>query len=209
MSLAGGLLLVVAAYFLGAVPWGVVLGRVFAGTDLRKFGSQSTGATNAYRVLGGKFSVAVLVLDIAKGMIPVLIARWLDVSWWFVAAAAVAAVIGHCFSVFIGFTGGKGMATSGGAIIGMVPWVLIVFPVMLVIVWRTRYVSLASLTGTALAAVLLIIAAIAGWEPVQAAIGCCAVAVIVFDRHRGNIERLRNGTERKFGRRETPADVPS
>jgi glycerol-3-phosphate acyltransferase PlsY len=205
LNVIGAAAIVAAAYLAGAIPCGVVLGRLFAGTDLREFGSKSTGATNAYRVLGGKFSAAVLVLDILKGAAPVIVARWLDLNWWVIGAAGVAAVAGHCWSVFIGFSGGKGMATSGGAIGAMAPWVLLVFPIMLLIVWRTRYVSLASLTGTALAALLLVIAAIAGWEPAAAAVACCAVAAIVFERHRGNIERLRNGTERKFGRKEAPA----
>jgi glycerol-3-phosphate acyltransferase PlsY len=203
LSILGSVLLVAAAYVAGAIPWGVVLGRIFANTDLREHGSQSTGTTNAYRVLGWQFSAAVFVLDFAKGLIPVLAARWLDMDWWVVGAVAVAAVVGHCWSIFIGFTGGKGMATGGGALAAMVPWVLIVLPVMVLIVWATRYVSLASLAGTALAVVIAVIAAVTGREPIAVAFACAAVGAIIFIRHQSNIERLRAGNERRLGRRST------
>jgi glycerol-3-phosphate acyltransferase PlsY len=205
MSTIGGIFLVGMAYGLGAVPWGVVLGRIFAGTDLREHGSQSTGATNAYRVLGGRYSAAVFVLDFLKGMIPVLVGRWLDLSWWFIALAAFAAVAGHCWSIFIGFSGGKGMATGAGAIIAMTPWALLALPVMIVIVWLTRYVSLASLTGTAIATVLVGALAVTDREPAAAAFACIAIAAVIFQRHKGNIERLLNGSERRLTRRRSPA----
>jgi glycerol-3-phosphate acyltransferase PlsY len=203
LTILGPVLLIVAAYFAGAIPWGVVLGRIFANTDLREHGSQSTGTTNAYRVLGWRFSAAVFVLDFAKGLIPVLVARWLDLDWWVVGAVAVATVVGHCWSIFIGFTGGKGMATGGGALAAMVPWVLIVLPIMVLIVWATRYVSLASLAGTALAVVIAVIAAVTGREPTAVAFACAAVGAIIFIRHQSNIERLRAGNERRLGRRST------
>jgi glycerol-3-phosphate acyltransferase PlsY len=174
---------------------------MFAGTDLREHGSQSTGATNAYRVLGWQFSVAVFVLDFTKGLAPVLIARWLDADWWVIAAVAVATVVGHCWSTFIGFSGGKGMATGGGALIGMMPWILLVLPVMVVIVLVTRYMSLASLTGTALAVLLAVLAAATDREPAAAAVACAVVAAIIFLRHQGNIERLLAGNERRLSRR--------
>lgn len=201
MSILGPLLLIAAAYAAGAIPWGVVLGRVFAGTDLRDHGSQSTGTTNAYRVLGWQFSAAVFMLDFAKGLVPVLIARWLDMDWWVVGVIAVATVVGHCWSVFIGFTGGKGMATGGGALAAMLPWVLLVLPVMVLIVWATRYVSLASLAGTALAVAFAVVAAATGREPYAVAVACAAVGAIIFVRHQSNIERLRAGSERRLGRR--------
>lgn len=201
LTFFAGTALVVIAYSLGAVPWGVVLGRLFAGKDLRDFGSQSTGATNAYRVLGWKFSAGVFALDFFKGLVPVLIARWMDVGWWFVGAVGFAAVVGHCWSAFIKFGGGKGMATGAGAIAGMVPWVLLVLPVMALIVWATRYVSLASLAGTALATGMVAFFAIEGREPAQAAIATLGVAAVIYIRHYGNIGRLIHGNERRLSRR--------
>jgi glycerol-3-phosphate acyltransferase PlsY len=142
LSILGSVLLVAAAYVAGAIPWGVVLGRIFANTDLREHGSQSTGTTNAYRVLGWQFSAAVFVLDFAKGLIPVLAARWLDMDWWVVGAVAVEAVIA-------------------------------------------------------------VIAAVTGREPIAVAFACAAVGAIIFIRHQSNIERLRAGNERRLGRRST------
>jgi acyl phosphate:glycerol-3-phosphate acyltransferase len=196
-----GVTLVVAAYALGAVPWGVVLGKLFAGKDLRDFGSNSTGATNAYRVLGWKFSAGVFALDFCKGLVPVLLARWMDVGWWFVGAVGFASVVGHCWSAFIKFGGGKGMATGAGAIAGMVPWVLLVLPVMVLIVWATRYVSLASLAGTALATGMVALFAVTGKEPSQAAIATLGVAAVIYIRHYSNIGRLIHGNERRLSRR--------
>jgi acyl phosphate:glycerol-3-phosphate acyltransferase len=200
MSVAGGLLLVAVSYFAGAIPWGVVLGKLFSDTDLREHGSKSTGATNAYRVLGWQISVSVLVLDFVKGFLPVVLARWLDAPSWVVGSVAVAAVVGHCWSVFIGFGGGKGVATGSGALVAMFPIVLVVLPVMVIVVATTRFVSLASIVGSILAAVLAVILVIAGEQPAAIGIASVAIAAIIVYRHRSNIERLRNGTERRFAR---------
>src|SRR5262245_41179497 len=107
--------MVIFGFALGAIPWGVVLGRILHRTDLRDHGSGNIGTTNAYRVLGWRFSVAVMVLDILKGAIPVLLAERLGGGEWLQAFVAVAAVAGHCWSPFIGFRGGKGVATTAGA----------------------------------------------------------------------------------------------
>jgi len=208
METFGAIVLLAGAYAVGAIPWGVVIGRQFASTDLRKHGSKSTGTTNAYRVLGWRVSVAVLVLDMLKGAVPVLVARWVDANWWIVAAVGVATVIGHCWSPFIRFDGGKGMATGAGAIAAMVPWVLLVFPLMVLIVAVTRYVSLASMVGTAIAAVGLVVAAFMGWAPIEAAIACVAVLAIILLRHQGNIQRLLEGKERRLTRRSRQIETP-
>jgi glycerol-3-phosphate acyltransferase PlsY len=194
-----GILLVTGAYAAGALPWGVVLGRWWVGVDLRHRGSGATGATNALRVLGWRISLAVLALDFAKGLLPVLIGRWLGVSWWVIAAAGLASVLGHCWSPFIRFTGGKGVATGAGAAIGLVPWVLLVLPVMVAIVAITRYMSLASLAGYGIASLAVLTSAVIGdtpWPTFAMVLGMTAVVVY---RHRGNIHRLLNGTERRVG----------
>lgn len=196
-----GIALVFASYLLGAVPWGVVLGRLTNGVDLRKFGSGATGTTNALRVLGWRISVAVFALDFFKGLIPVVIARWLGLDYWLIAAVAVAAVAGHCWSPFIKFSGGKGMATGGGAAIGMFPWLLLLGLVTILVTWLTRYVSLASITTAAGSVAITLVAAWIGDLPWQAALGTAVIATIIVGKHHGNIQRLIKGTERRFGER--------
>ena len=204
MNSLAGIALIIAAYLLGAIPWGVVLGRVFAGVDVRQFGSKSTGATNALRVLGKKFSIAVLVLDMAKGVLPVVIGRSFGPPEWAIGLAAIAAVVGHCWSPYIGFSGGKGVATGGGAAVSLFPWLLLLFPLMIVIVLVTRYVSLASLVASACGLIAAIVAACLGYLPWWWAFGVSVIALIITDRHRDNISRLLSHTENKFGARVNP-----
>ena len=194
-----GLLLIAVAYASGAVPWGFVFGRVFRNIDIRRHGSGSTGATNTMRVLGWQFSVAVFVLDFLKGFIPVLLARQLGLHDWWIGAIAVAAVAGHCWSPFLSFRGGKGMATGAGAAAAIIPWVLLVFPLMVVIVLLTRYVSLASLVGSSTVTVILIILALFAIVPWNETLAITAITTIIIAQHHTNIRRLLRGTERRFG----------
>ena len=194
-----------AAWLSGAIPWGVVLGRVFVGVDVRQYGSKSTGATNALRVLGRKFSIAVLIMDMLKGVVPVLIGRSLGLPDWAIAFAAVASVVGHCWSPYIGFTGGKGVATGGGAGIALYPWLLVLFPVVVVIVLVTRYVSLASIVAVLLASVTAIISASTGHLPWSWAGAVVVMTAVIVERHKSNISRLLSKTENKFGARVTPS----
>lgn len=193
------LLLLVLAYASGAVPWGVVLGRLFSRVDLSKHGSGGTGATNAFRVLGWRISIAVFLCDFFKGFVPVLLARWLGINAWAVTLVGIATVVGHCWSPLIGFRGGKGMATGAGAAAGMFPFVLLVFPLMVLIVILTRYVSLASIIGSITVSAVLVVLGIlqlVSWNVIAAVVGITAIIVA---QHRGNIRRLLNGTERRFG----------
>jgi acyl phosphate:glycerol-3-phosphate acyltransferase len=194
-----GIVLVLASFALGAVPWGFLAGKAAGGVDLRSVGSGGTGATNVLRTLGPRVSAVVLVLDFAKGVIPVVLAKSFDFAPAWVGVAAVAAVAGHCWSPFIGFKGGKGVATSAGAAVALFPPVLVVLPVMAAIVWVTRYVSLGSLVAVGLAALLAVGFALAGRLDFSAAIAIVAMAAIIFIRHDGNIRRLLSGTERRIG----------
>jgi len=198
VNAAAAVPLILGAYFLGGVPWGVVLGRLFKGVDVRSYGSGAIGATNTHRVLGWKFSVAVFALDFLKGLLPVLLARWLDAPGWVVGGVAVASVAGHCWSPFIGFKGGKGMATGGGAAVGLLPWLFFLLFPMIAIVALTRYVSLASIAAAFLGAALVAAYAIWGSFPEWWAAGVAVVSAIIVLQHRGNIRRLLRGTERKF-----------
>ena len=202
----GAGLTVLAGYLLGSVPVGLLVGRLVGGVDLRDYGSRRTGATNATRTLGAGWGALVLLLDLAKGVAAVLLARTLfdgDASGWVVAAAGLAAVAGHNWSVFIRFTGGRGVATTGGGLLALSPLAVVaVVPLMLAIGWRTRYVSLASLAGAAGAALMtgaLALADIGSWP----AFGYALLAgTLVFASHGDNIVRLRAGTERRIGERE-------
>lgn len=198
MGPAGSLLLIAGAYLAGAVPWGPVFGKL-RGIDIRKHGSGGTGATNTLRLLGWKVALMVFLLDFAKGLLPVLLARALDAPDWATAAVAVATVTGHCWSPFIGFSGGKGMATGGGAAVGVAWWLVLLFVPMIGIVALTRYVSLASLVATVIGPAIMIVLAARGDMPWAWAIGVMVISAIIAYQHRTNISRLLNGTERKFG----------
>ena len=192
-------LLVGAAYAAGALPWGYLLGRLFGNVDIRKHGSGGTGATNALRLLGWRISLAVFVLDVLKGFLPVVAARWLDLDDGWIAAIAVAAVVGHCWSPFIGFRGGKGMATGTGAAAAMYPPVLLATPVILAIVWLTRYVSLGSLLGSLIVSAAMIGLGVVGLVRWSITLGVIAMTAIIVYQHQANIRRLLSGTERRIG----------
>ncbi len=201
------LLLVAGAYLLGAIPWGLVFGKL-KGMDVRQHGSGGTGATNTLRLLGWKMAVGVFLLDFSKGLLPVVLARAFGAPDWVAAAVAVAAVVGHCWSPFIGFTGGKGMATGGGAAVGLAWWLVFLLLPMVAIVALTRYVSLASLSAAVVGPTIVIVLAARGDFPWEWALAIVAMAAIIVYQHRTNIARLKNGTERKFGNREA-ADPPA
>jgi glycerol-3-phosphate acyltransferase PlsY len=194
-----GVLLAAAAYLLGAIPSGYLAGRLTRGIDLRTIGSGGTGATNVLRTLGARASAIVLVLDVGKGALPVVVGKALGMQPAWVAIAAVAAVVGHCWSPFIGFKGGKGVATGAGAAIALYPPLIVCLPVVVALVWATRYVSLGSLVGSSLAALLAVAAAAAGRLDWAAAAAIAAMAAIIVVRHAENIGRLRSGTERRIG----------
>jgi len=203
------LALVVFGFGLGAIPWGVVLGRVFLRTDLRDHGSGNIGTTNAYRVLGWRYSVAVMLLDIIKGAIPVLVTNWLGGGDWLQALVAVAAVAGHCWSPFIGFRGGKGVATTAGAAAALTPWVLLAFPLMVAIVAKWRYVSLASIVGVVMAAIGVTVSYLLGHGSPAWVFALWAMTAIILIQHRANIGRLRSGTERRLTRHKRIAPAGS
>jgi acyl phosphate:glycerol-3-phosphate acyltransferase len=194
-----GIALLIASFLIGAIPWGYVAGKASRGIDLRTVGSGGTGATNVLRTLGARASALVALLDILKGLLPVIVARaaGFDAAW--VATAAVATVAGHCWSPFIGFKGGKGVATGAGATIGLFPQLLLVVPVMALVVWTTKYVSLGSLTAAALGALLAMAYAAAGMLDWASAVAILIISGIITIRHQANIRRLLNGSERRIG----------
>jgi acyl phosphate:glycerol-3-phosphate acyltransferase len=191
-------LAVIAAYLVGAVPIGYLVAKAFGLGDIRRQGSGNIGATNVMRTLGRVPGVLTLLGDIAKGYGAVAAGAAMVDGPGVAAACAVAAVAGNCWSVFLGFRGGKGVATGLGAVLRLVPWAAVAaVPVFLVVAGTTRYVSLASL----LAACLVPVGALALGYPTVSVLACVAVAAIVVVRHRDNIARLVSGSERRLGGR--------
>jgi len=192
-----------AAYLIGAVPIGYLVGRAFGVADIRRHGSGTIGATNVLRIAGRLPAILTLVGDIAKGYLAVVVgaalgARPSGADTGVIAAAAVAAVIGNCWSVFLGFRGGKGVATGLGALLRIVP--LAVLPaalVWLVVTLSFRYVSL----GSILAAACVPLGALLLGTPVPFVIAAFAVGAIIVARHHANITRLLAGHEPKLGQR--------
>jgi acyl phosphate:glycerol-3-phosphate acyltransferase len=192
-----------AAYLIGAVPIGYLVGRAFGVADIRRHGSGSIGATNVLRTAGRLPAILTLVGDIAKGYLAVVVgaalgARSPGADTGVVAASAVAAVIGNCWSVFLGFRGGKGVATGLGALLRIVP--LAVLPaalVWLVVTVSFRYVSL----GSILAASCVPLGALLLGTPAPFVIASFAVGAIIVARHHANISRLLAGHEPKLGQR--------
>jgi len=199
------LALAAAAYLLGAIPFGLLIARGRAGVDLRQVGSGNIGATNVLRAVGKGAAALTLLLDMAKGVLAVAVARALGASPLGVALAAVAAVLGHVFPVFLRFRGGKGVATTLGVVLGAMPVVgLLLLGIWLVVAAAARYSSLASLA--AMAALPGLAWLLDGRLPLVAASG--ALAVVVIARHHENISRLWRGTEGKIGQRAKTAAGP-
>ena len=184
-------------------PTSLIAGKLVRGIDLREHGSRNLGATNVYRVLGWKVAVPVALVDIAKGAIPVLFfAPRVSSSLSVALLMGVAAILGHVFSVFVGFKGGKGVATGAGVMLALVPKALGISAVVwALLVWLTGYVSVASITGALLLPVSVLLLYPDRRELLWLTV-VIALAITWF--HRANIRRLMNGTENRFGRRGAP-----
>lgn len=198
-SVVAGTLLVALSYAAGSVPWGYLFGKAVGDIDLREHGSGGTGATNVLRTLGWRVSLAVFVLDVLKGAVPVLVARLLGVDAWWVAAIAVAAVVGHCWSPLIGFRGGKGMATGAGAAVSLYPPVLLAFPLIVGVIWLTRFVSLGSLLGAVVVSLAMVLLGAVGLVQWSMTLAVVVMSAIIVFQHQANIRRLVSGNERRLG----------
>lgn len=204
-------ILIIGAYLLGSIPFGLIIARAHD-KDLRSIGSGNIGATNLSRALGKKWAYLCFILDVAKGLVPMLIATSFISSPPVVAelflalAASCAAVLGHIFPIYIKFRGGKGVATSFGVALGLWPYYttcsLVAFGVWAVTVLTWRYVSLASIAASVAfpLALVLVIVLTPGWDFTNLwplLIAAIAIPIIVIARHRENIKRLIAGTESK------------
>ena len=192
-----GILLTIGGYFSGSIPTGVILAKLFGTKDIHQEGSGNIGATNVYRVLGKGLGTLTLVGDVLKGIIPVILACTLVGDEIWIAMVAFVTFFGHLFSVFLRFRGGKGVATALGVFLVIAPLVVpfsIIIFVLVVMKWR--YVSLGSLTASALMPILLCVLGYPiAYVNLSLAMGC-----LIFYRHRGNIKRLREGSEKKISK---------
>ena len=209
------LAVIIIAYLIGSVPFGYLIVKATRGADIRATGSGGTGATNVSRRAGKAAGLLTLVLDALKGGAAVSVASWIlgiklfgeqigstPGTYWWVAAAGVAAIVGHMFPVWLRFRGGKGVATGVGVFLMLAP-IAVAFAgvIFLLIVWRTRYVSLGSIVGAALIPLAIwlqdgLIRPVAHLIPTMSA--AAAGAILIIFAHRANIRRLVEGTESKF-----------
>jgi glycerol-3-phosphate acyltransferase PlsY len=191
--------LVAVAYLAGSLPMGVIVARLTGARDPRTVGSGRTGGTNAWRAMGLPRGIAVGVLDIAKGAVPVLVATMLGSSPLIRALAGIAAVLGAWASVFLRFHGGRGVATGIGAMAIVQPLVIVLgAPVFFGVIGVTRYVSLGSLAGSLIGGSLLIPFVLLGWNPPSDLLFVAGGVAIVWFAHRDNIGRLLRGEERRI-----------
>ena len=193
-------LLVLASYLLGAVPTSYIAGRLARGIDLREHGSGNLGATNVFRVLGWRTAAPVFLVDIFKGWLPAYLFPRLDGSagWEWALVYGAAAIVGHVFSVFVGFRGGKGVATGAGVFLALAPAaVLVALVVWLGVLLALRIVSLASILAASVLPLLVFLTRGAG-PVLWLSLGLAAFVVFA---HRANIRRLLRGEEHRFGRR--------
>ena len=189
--------MLILAYLLGATPTSYVAGRLGRGIDLRQHGSHNLGATNVYRVLGWRYAIPVGLIDVAKGIVPVaILGPWSNGPAWFTVALGIAAVLGHMFSPYVRFRGGKGVATTAGVFLALAPLaVLISLAIWGATLWLSGYVSVGSLTVAVLFPLWVRLTAPGEPYTLGAAI---VLALLLVYTHRANIRRLREGTENRF-----------
>jgi len=193
-----GLFLIIVAYLLGAIPFGLMVARLQKGIDIREHGSGNIGTSNVLRTLGKRAALLTLAGDILKGYLPILLGRLLGLSEVWLAAAGIATIIGHDWPAYIGFRGGKGVATGFGAALALMPNIASLgLVIYLLVAAITRYTSLAALVSSA--SLLLWVHVLKASRPQVLFSVICGV--LIYLRHRENIERLVNGTERKIGQR--------
>lgn len=189
------------AYFLGSLPFGLIIARLVKGIDPREHGSHNTGATNVARLCGFKWGVLALVLDILKGFAPVAMAADYDPSASFLTLVALAAVSGHVCSPFLRFKGGKAVATTVGVFFAVAPMVTLVGAVLtLAVIGTSGYVSLGSLTLALALPVLSLLFGAWSFVPLGA-----LLTIILFWRHRDNITRLYRGEENSWRKKADPS----
>ncbi|MGX6590650.1 glycerol-3-phosphate 1-O-acyltransferase PlsY [Cetobacterium ceti] len=194
------IIFIIIAYLCGSIPTGIWLGKACKGIDIREHGSKNSGATNAYRVLGAKYGIMVLILDALKGYIPLAIAHKFGINGGELVFLGLIAILGHTFSLFLNFKGGKGVATSLGVFLYLIPNVVgILVITFIIVVYISKYISL----GSVICSILLPI--LTAFLPMKDNVSrtpmliiTTIVGIFVVYKHKSNIGRIVKGTENKF-----------
>ncbi|WP_297598083.1 glycerol-3-phosphate 1-O-acyltransferase PlsY [uncultured Cetobacterium sp.] len=194
------LFFIVIAYLFGALPCGVWLGKGTKNIDIREHGSKNSGATNAYRILGPKYGIMVLIMDALKGYIPLYLANIFGIGGVEIILLGLVAILGHTFSFFLQFKGGKGVATSLGVFLFLMPKVIgILVLVFIITVGITRYISLGSVICSALLPILAFFMPVRDSATrIPLVVISLVVGIFVIYKHKANIARLMDGKENKF-----------
>ena len=194
------LLVALAGYLIGAIPSGVWVGRIAKGIDIRDYGSGKTGFTNSVRTLGYGLAAVVFAVDLVKGAVPVILARIFFDGAAIQAVAGVSAMLGHIWPLYAGFRGGRGVLVAFAATTAMMPLLgPLMIAIGLAIALPFRYISLASVVGSGVMAGIIVALALLGRVPPAYSVFGLAAATMIVVLHRDNIQRLRAGTEPKFG----------
>ena len=199
------LVIIIFSYLLGSFPTSIVFGKIFKGIDIRDYGSGNAGGTNAFRVMGWKIGISVMLIDVAKGLIATVLVSQIKIDSVSLAPvylqiiAGFSAVIGHIWTIFAGFRGGKGVGTAAGMLIGLYPIAFIfVFIIFLSVLFSTRYVSVSSMTAAiSLPIVLLILDALGRPYKPPLLVLSIIIAILIIFTHRSNIKRLIAGNENR------------
>ena len=188
------------AYLAGSVPFGFLIGKM-RGVDVRTVGSKNIGATNVFRTVGKKWGLLAFLCDFLKGFVPVILARKFGGEAHLPLAVGLMTVVGHMFTCFMKFKGGKGIATGFGMLVGLVPWiVLAAFGIWAVTVWLSHYISLGSCVAAAFLAVGVWFPWLGceGWRNLPLSIVVTLVALVAIYKHKANIRRLIDGCENRI-----------
>jgi glycerol-3-phosphate acyltransferase PlsY len=216
VRIVGYIVTVVAAYLLGSIPTGFLVAKA-KGIDIRTVGSGNIGATNVFRALGTPAGVVVLLVDALKGWVAVVLVSRAVYHWilpgsdaqereWLAICAGLSAILGHNYTCWLHFKGGKGIATSAGVLVALVPWSLIIILTIWILVFAfTRYVSLASICASA----SLPFAAWLTGQSLTMVIVVALMGALAIYKHKGNIQRLLKGTESRIGSKKTVAQAES
>ena len=190
-------LIIIISYLIGSIQSGILIGKIIYKTDVRQFGSKSSGATNIQRTIGLKPGIFVLVLDIFKGFLPILFIEIFTEENIFGVMSCIFLVLGHCYPVFHKFKGGKGVATGFGSVVVLLPYIALGIPIALPIIYKTRYVSLGAILGCIISIFLIILFVALELLPSENLM-ILFVPLLIIYKHKQNIIRLIQKKENKI-----------
>ena len=190
-------LIIIISYLIGSIQSGILIGKIIYKTDVRQFGSKSSGATNIQRTIGLKPGIFVLVLDILKGFLPILFIEIFTEENIFGVMSCIFLVLGHCYPVFHKFKGGKGVATGFGSVVVLLPYIALGIPIALPIIYKTRYVSLGAILGCIISIFLIILFVALELLPSENLM-ILFVPLLIIYKHKQNIIRLIQKKENKI-----------